>query len=114
MAALRLARRRWSFASFTGLALGACAEGLFEAPMLRARLGLSGEVALSTDSQTEIWKPMQERRWKGRYFDGKTSRVRPAKVTVSTMGLEVSIGGKPSDLWPYQEIRRTQGFTPGE
>ena len=30
------------------------------------------------------------------------------------MGLEVSIGGKPSDLWPYQEIRRTQGFTPGE
>ena len=52
--------------------------------------------------------------WQGIYLDGQTATRHPATVRLMREALEISPGGGASRLWPYRELRQTQGFYAGE
>jgi predicted Zn-dependent protease len=52
--------------------------------------------------------------WQGHYLDGRTAIRHPATVRLGTEGLEVSTPAGSARLWPYPELRQTQGFYEGE
>ena len=52
--------------------------------------------------------------WKGSYLDGKTAARRPATIRLMQTGLEVTPENGAAFLWPYDEIRQTQGSYAGE
>jgi Zn-dependent protease with chaperone function len=54
-----------------------------------------------------------QREWRGHYLDGQTAISYPATVRLMQEGLEVTAAGW-SRLWPYRELRQTQGAYEGE
>jgi Zn-dependent protease with chaperone function len=52
--------------------------------------------------------------WPGIYLDGRTPARQPAAVRLMREGIEVTPAGGAPRLWPYQELRQTQGFYAGE
>lgn len=52
--------------------------------------------------------------WPAAYLDGQTAIRHPATVRVMGSGLDVTTSGGWTRLWPYREIRRTQGLYEGE
>jgi len=52
--------------------------------------------------------------WEAHYLDGQTAVRHPAAVRLMREGLEVTTAGGWTRLWPYRDIRQTQGFYEGE
>jgi predicted Zn-dependent protease len=52
--------------------------------------------------------------WKGSFLDGKTAARRPATIRLMQTGLEVTPEDGAAFVWPYDEIRQTQGTYTGE
>lgn len=52
--------------------------------------------------------------WSGTYLDGRTAARHPATVRLMREGLEITTEAGGSRLWPYRELRQTQGFYAGE
>src|SRR5215470_4785082 len=52
--------------------------------------------------------------WSGFYLDGQTAVRHPATVRLMREGIEVTTPGGWTRLWPYRELRQTQGFYAGE
>jgi len=52
--------------------------------------------------------------WRANYLDGQTAIRQPATVRLMREGLEVETPGGWRRLWPYGEIRQSQGFYEGE
>lgn len=52
--------------------------------------------------------------WHAFYLDGRTAIRQPAIVRLMRQGLEVATGSGQTRLWPYREVRQTQGFYTGE
>ena len=52
--------------------------------------------------------------WQGHYLDGQTAIRQPATVRLMREGLEVETSGGWRRLWPYGEVRQSQGFYEGE
>jgi len=52
--------------------------------------------------------------WQGIYLDGQTAVRHPATVRLMREALEISPAGGAPRLWPYRELRQTQGFYAGE
>ncbi|HUM15553.1 MAG TPA: M48 family metallopeptidase [Candidatus Nitrosotalea sp.] len=52
--------------------------------------------------------------WQGVYLDGRTAARRPATIRLMREGLEITPAGGATRLWPYRELRQTQGFYAGE
>ncbi len=52
--------------------------------------------------------------WQGSYLDGRTAARQPVTIRLMREGLEVTPPGGPSQLWPYREVRQTQGTYAGE
>ena len=52
--------------------------------------------------------------WPGVYLDGRTPARQPATIRLMREGIEVTPAGGPTRLWPYRELRQTQGFYTGE
>lgn len=52
--------------------------------------------------------------WQGVYLDGRTAARQAASVRLMREGLEITPAGGPTRLWPYRELRQTQGFYAGE
>ena len=52
--------------------------------------------------------------WQGSYLDGRTATRQPVTIRLMREGLEVTPPGGPSQLWPYREVRQTQGTYAGE
>jgi beta-barrel assembly-enhancing protease len=52
--------------------------------------------------------------WQGVYLDGQTAARHPATIRLMREALEVSPAGGATRLWPYREVRQTQGFYTGE
>jgi predicted Zn-dependent protease len=52
--------------------------------------------------------------WRAYYLDGQTAIRHPATVRLMREGLEVETPGGWTRLWPYRELRQTQGFYEGE
>lgn len=48
--------------------------------------------------------------WKGHYLDGKTAEKQAVEIQLHNEGLRISTQSGNTFLWPYQEIRQTQGF----
>ena len=54
------------------------------------------------------------REWAAHYLDGQTALRYPATVRLMGEGLEVTTASGWVRLWPYPDIRQTQGFYEGE
>lgn len=52
--------------------------------------------------------------WKGQYLDGKTSTSRKVQVRPLNGGLQIRQAKGPARVWPYAEIRQSQGHYVGE
>lgn len=52
--------------------------------------------------------------WPGVYLDGQTATRHPATVRLMREALEISPAGGAARLWPYRELRQTQGYYAGE
>jgi len=52
--------------------------------------------------------------WRAYYLDGQTAIRHPATVRLMRDGLEVGTPGGWTRLWPYGELRQTQGFYEGQ
>lgn len=52
--------------------------------------------------------------WQGIYLDGQTAARHPATIRLMREALEISPAGGGTRLWPYRELRQTQGFYAGE
>ena len=52
--------------------------------------------------------------WPGSYLDGRTAVRQPARVRLMREGLEISTAEGGTRLWPYRELRQTQGAYAGE
>ena len=52
--------------------------------------------------------------WRAYYLDGQTAIRHPATVRLMRDGLEVGTPGGWTRVWPYDELRQTQGFYEGE
>src|SRR3972149_7925254 len=52
--------------------------------------------------------------WEGFYLDGRTAARQGARLRLMRSGIEVSIESGLTVLWPYDQIRQTQGFYAGE
>ena len=48
--------------------------------------------------------------WHGYYLDGKTADKQAVEIQLLHEGLKITTGPGAVFLWPYQEIRQTQGF----
>jgi Zn-dependent protease with chaperone function len=52
--------------------------------------------------------------WEAVYLDGRTAARQPAAIRLMREGVEITPAGSATRLWPYREIRQTQGFYAGE
>ena len=52
--------------------------------------------------------------WEAVYLDGRTATRQPAAVRLMREGIEITPAGGTPRVWPYREIRQTQGFYAGE
>lgn len=52
--------------------------------------------------------------WQGYYLDGQTATRHLATIHITQTGLQVTTDSGATLLWPYEEIRQTQGFYAGE
>jgi Zn-dependent protease with chaperone function len=52
--------------------------------------------------------------WEGVYLDGRTAARQPATIRLMREGIEITPAGGAPRLWPYRELRQTQGFYGGE
>jgi predicted Zn-dependent protease len=52
--------------------------------------------------------------WSGVYLDGRTAARQPATTRLMREGIEITTAGAGTRLWPYRELRQTQGFYTGE
>jgi predicted Zn-dependent protease len=52
--------------------------------------------------------------WQGIYLDGQTAARHPVTIRLMREALEISPAGGGTRLWPYRELRQTQGFYAGE
>jgi len=52
--------------------------------------------------------------WTGAYLDGRTAARQPATIRLMRDGLEITTGAAGTRLWPYRELRQTQGAYTGE
>jgi predicted Zn-dependent protease len=52
--------------------------------------------------------------WPAVYLDGQTAARHPATIRLMRLGLEVTTEGGWARVWPYAELRQTQGFHEGE
>jgi hypothetical protein len=52
--------------------------------------------------------------WAGSYLDGRSAARQPATVRLMREGLEITTAAAGTRLWPYRELRQTQGFYAGE
>lgn len=52
--------------------------------------------------------------WPGSYLDGRTAVRQPASVRLMREGLEITTAAGGTRLWPYRELRQTQGAYAGE
>ncbi|HEY7868709.1 MAG TPA: hypothetical protein VIF59_05750, partial [Methylomirabilota bacterium] len=52
--------------------------------------------------------------WAATYLDGKTAARQPASVRLMREGLEITPASGATRVWPYHEVRQTQGFYAGE
>jgi beta-barrel assembly-enhancing protease len=56
--------------------------------------------------------------WAGHYLNGRTAEREPVVVTITSTGLRIDpadeVAGGATVWWPYEELRQTQGFYPGE
>ncbi len=52
--------------------------------------------------------------WEGVYLDGRTAARQPATIRLMREGIEITPAGGATRLWPYRELRQTQGFYAGE
>jgi predicted Zn-dependent protease len=52
--------------------------------------------------------------WQAFYLDGRTAIRHAVTVRLMREGLEVAAGNNSTRLWPYRELRQTQGFHSGE
>ena len=52
--------------------------------------------------------------WQGHYFDGRTAARHEVTISVTSDGLHIEKGNDTKLWWPYEELRQTQGFHPGE
>jgi len=54
--------------------------------------------------------------WQGSYLDGRTATRRPATIRLMREGLEITTGAEAGGtrVWPYRELRQTQGYYAGE
>jgi Zn-dependent protease with chaperone function len=52
--------------------------------------------------------------WEGFYLDGRTAARQRARARLMRSGIEVSTEGGLTFLWPYDQVRQTQGFYAGE
>jgi Zn-dependent protease with chaperone function len=48
--------------------------------------------------------------WQGHYLDGKTADKQPVEIQLLGEGLRITTKSGAVFLWPYREIRQTQGF----
>lgn len=52
-------------------------------------------------------------KWTATYYASARAKPTPARVAVERSGLTVEVDGRQLS-WPYEQIRQTQGFAPGE
>ena len=52
--------------------------------------------------------------WPGSYLDGHTAARQPATIRLMREGLEITTAASGTRLWPYRELRQTQGSYAGE
>jgi predicted Zn-dependent protease len=52
--------------------------------------------------------------WEAVYLDGRTATRQTAVIRLMREGIEITPAGSAARLWPYREIRQTQGFYAGE
>jgi beta-barrel assembly-enhancing protease len=52
--------------------------------------------------------------WQGFYLDGQTATRQPATIRLMREAIEISPAGGASRLWPYRELRQTQGSYVGQ
>ena len=52
--------------------------------------------------------------WKAVYLDGRTAARQPVTIRLMREGIEIMPAGGATRVWPYREIRQTQGFYAGE
>jgi predicted Zn-dependent protease len=52
--------------------------------------------------------------WAGIYLDGRTAARQTATLRLMREGIEVTTAAAGTRLWPYGELRQTQGFYAGE
>lgn len=52
--------------------------------------------------------------FQGHYYDGRSADRRRATVTVGGEGLAIALDTGATVLWPFAEVRQTQGQNPGE
>jgi predicted Zn-dependent protease len=52
--------------------------------------------------------------WQGTYLDGRTAARQPATIRLMREGLELTTAAGGTRLWPYRELRQTQGSYAGE
>jgi predicted Zn-dependent protease len=53
-------------------------------------------------------------RWKGYYYDGRSASRQPVIVTVMRDGVQIRREDATTLWWPFDQVRQTQGFIPGE
>jgi predicted Zn-dependent protease len=52
--------------------------------------------------------------WQGSYLDGRTAARQPATLRLMREGVEITTAAGGTRLWPYRELRQTQGAYAGE
>ncbi|HJR05028.1 MAG TPA: hypothetical protein VKA83_25525, partial [Methylomirabilota bacterium] len=52
--------------------------------------------------------------WQGSYLDGRTAARQPATIRLMREGVEITTAAGGTRLWPYRELRQTQGNYAGE
>ena len=52
--------------------------------------------------------------WTGAYYDGRTAHREPITLTIEAGGLRLRRPDGTGVLWPFNELRQTQGRLPGE
>ena len=52
--------------------------------------------------------------WQGSYLDGRAALRQPATIRLMHEGLEITTAAGGTRLWPYREVRQTQGSYAGE
>src|SRR5215510_8863587 len=75
----------------------------------------SSTPASTSDRAAEITAAgLLRREWSAHYLDGQTAIRHPATVRLMQDAIEVTTASGWMRLWPYRDIRQTQGFYQGE